>query len=170
MKTRRSFWVVVALLLVFSVLSVATATAAGATVVAFEGEEYLEQVLVPPAMTETGNSLHGRGAVYLGFEDANNSCIKGYSIITSNANENQNGHGHYWGTFQVVPLAYAGAGTWEANWHGTNDGRILIFGHGTGVFQGMSTKWELDVTGDEAYIPFTGTIHVPANAEVDCTE
>ena len=170
MKIRKSFWVVLALLFVLAILPAAGAGASRATVVEFEGKEYLEEILVPPVITDPGGNFHGRGAVYRGFEDASNSCVRGYSIITSNANENKKGHGHYWGTFQVVPLAYDGSGTWEATWHATNDGRILITGHGTGVFKGMSTKWVLDLTVEEDYIPFTGTILVPPNAQVQCTE
>jgi len=153
----------VVLLFVLAVLPVAAEPALRARVVDFEGTEEFLELIYPGDLSEPGGNFHGRNRESLVYEHATNSCLTGYGYITSNININKNGKENVWGRWLVEPEGYDGS--WEATWHARGD-TIYASGHGTGVFTGMTVKWIFD-HGIGEYI---GTINIPPNAQVQCTE
>ena len=164
MKKRKSFWMVlVVLLFVLAILPLAVAAASGATVVEFEGTETMLELVYEGDLSTPGDNFHGRNREWLAYEDTTNSCVTGYSHVFSNANFNKNGTENMWGKWIVEPEGYDG--TWVATWHAQDDA-IYASGHGTGVFTGMTVKWILD----HETLEYTGTIKVPPKAQVQCLE
>ncbi len=174
MKIRKRFWMVVVVFLFAAlILSMAVAAAeGGATIVEFEGTETLVELVYEGDISFPGDpkgdtddpwtpNFHGRNREWLAIEEVSTSCMTGISHIFSNANINKNGSANYWGTWVIEPEGYDG--TWEATWRSKEHGDIYAYGHGTGVFTGMTIKVILDDSG-----AFTGTIHIPPNAQVSC--
>lgn len=161
-------WIVLFTLLLALVVPLAgvSAGAGGPTEVHFTGKEYLvESLEPPPVITFPGGNFHGRNSRSLTYEESDNICIQGPGYVTANININKQGKEHIWGDFVIEPEAYAGQGSWVTKWH--NDGDVLvIIGHGTGIFAGMTIKAIYSDGPD--YMPFAGTIHVPPYVEVQC--
>ncbi len=170
MKMKKSAWLgVVLFLLAAMILPAAVVGAKGAATVEFAGKEYLVALLVPGDLSEPGGNFHGRNREWLALEEADNSCVTGESLVTSNMNINKHGKEHAWGKWVIEPVGYEG--TWETTWRSQGD-YIYAAGHGTGVFRGMTIKFTfygggVDENGDE-YMSYTGSIHVPPNAQVQC--
>lgn len=171
MNVNKKFsWAVMLVLLGALVAPLAGALAkdSGPTEIQFTGKEYLVEALEPPpVITFPGGNFHGRQSRSLTYEESDNPCIQGPGYVTANINVNKQGKEHIWGDFVIEPEAYAGQGSWVTRWR--NDGDVLvIIGHGTGVFQGMTIKAIYSDGPD--YMPFAGTIHIPPFAELQCTE
>lgn len=164
MKMRKSFWIVlIVLLLVLAILPAASAGASRKNMVEFEGTEYLLELVYEGDFSEKGGVFRGRNREWLAYEEASNSCVTGTSHLFSNINIYKNGKEKMWGEWIIEPEGYDG--TWEAKWRSRGDA-IYASGHGTGVFEGMKVRWILD----HEDLSYTGRIYVPAKAQVQCLE
>jgi hypothetical protein len=156
------------LLVVVSALTAASALLVGAeesTVVPFAGEETMVELLYEGDMKEHGGVSYGLGRKWLAYENADNSCVLGPSNIFSNMRVTQDGGEYYWGRLVLKPQRYEGR--WSCFWYSPAE-EIHMFCRGHGDFDGMTSNW-LYLHGEETN-PFTGTINIPADAQVQCTE
>ena len=172
MKIKKIVWLVVlAALFVAAILPSVGVGATEWTEIPFEGREYL---LASTEGEETfpGGNYHVRGGTHETFEVANNPCIDGPGFVTVMVNINKNGKIKVGGKFNIDPVAYEGG--WNTMWHVNEEGLIVGDGHGVSELAGAKITYVFDgedgIEDGVPYMDYSGTLFIPPNASVQCTE